>query len=194
MSTLSVWQDLQAAEGGRISELQAGSEAKQAAQANNQSFEPHIGAFVAQLVAQPLPQAPAQTAAPASSDQSDDRAKGTWTKRILGIIPNFQAVSVDTYLASTLGETEVLDRDPKQFRLLRIYICRDTVGGGTGHKHLSRVSPGSGRLRPLLLAYLCGPSRRKLHCGSNFPVDYARRFALLHFEPRGILAPRELCV
>jgi hypothetical protein len=98
MSTLSVWQDLQAAEGGRISELQAGSEAKQAAQANNQSFEPHIGPFVAQLVAQPLPQAPAQTAAPASSDQSDDRAKGTWTKRILGIIPNFQAVSVDTYL------------------------------------------------------------------------------------------------
>ncbi len=43
-------------------------------------------------------QAPAQSVPQAGPDQSDDHAKATWTKRILGIIPNFQAVSVDTYL------------------------------------------------------------------------------------------------
>jgi hypothetical protein len=47
----------------------------------------------------PLPDQPSpQAAQPANSDQSDDHPKVKFTKRILGIIPNFQAVSVDTYL------------------------------------------------------------------------------------------------
>jgi hypothetical protein len=56
------------------------------------------------LSATRLPDSPSAHQQPVSSSSaqrppSSDPAEGTQTKRILGIIPNFRAVSVDTYLA-----------------------------------------------------------------------------------------------
>jgi hypothetical protein len=46
----------------------------------------------------PNPQAPEPSPAPPDAGQSDDSSQGQQTKRILGVVPNFQAVSANTVL------------------------------------------------------------------------------------------------
>ena len=86
---------------------------------------------------------------------------GRQTKRILYIIPNFRAVSVDEKLPpQTVKDkltTGVLDSvDYSSFIFVAIQ-----AGVALGTQCHARVSPRRGRLRALLLAHLRGLRRRK---------------------------------
>jgi len=84
---------------------------------------------------------------------------GKQTKRILYIIPNFRAVSVDEKLPpQTIKDkftTGTLDSfDYSAF----IFVA---IQAGIAQAHNARVSRRRGRLRAVLLAHLCGLHRRK---------------------------------
>jgi hypothetical protein len=69
-----------------------------AASQDQQSGSPQAPAPQSAASTKPDPQAPGSSPAPSDPMQSDDGSEGQQTKRILGIVPNFQAVSANTQL------------------------------------------------------------------------------------------------
>jgi hypothetical protein len=129
---------------------------------------------------------------PADPNTRDDQ-QGKQPKRILWIIPNYRAVSANTYLPPLSFEGQTLAGDGGYVRLLRFHFRGRARGNFAGPKFAAVLRARWCRLRPILLAHLCRRSHRELHGGSDRASGDERRPEILHTGQRRILQADRVC-
>ena len=111
----------------------------------------------------PLPQtqAPpgASTAAKSEATPLPNGDEGRQTKRILGIIPNFRSVSANQKLPPETVKEKFKTAALESFDYSAVTFAAGQAAVAQAQDSFPGISPGRGRLRSLLLAYLRRPDR-----------------------------------
>ncbi len=140
------------------------------------------------VAAAELPDSPgAQASTPASSSSAQSSQQTgpqsgnpQQTKRILGIIPNFRAVSSDQLLPAQSPREKFTTAIQDSFDYSAFIFVAVQAGAAQASNSTPEFHQGAKGIRPLLLAHLCRHGRRK-HSGRGRPAHrLPRRQPLLH--------------